>query len=499
MDIARFDKLHVKLFVAITGAIALLTLAAYFVFTASFERGFVQYLNRADDVRLESMIERLAQGYAREGNWSWIANDRERWIDMSRDALGLPRPTEQRRSAASVPAGLPAGLPASPLEQRASDATGGTHGIAARRDTPLTIDPRLMLFDSDRSQLIGRPEAAANAVFKPIVVRAATVGFLGYVPRPDVIESIERVYLQRQRVAFGAIAIGMLVAALLLGAGLAYWLTRRIRLLARGTHALIEGDYGVRLDAPGHDELNQLARDFNTLAATLGATREARQQWVADIAHELRTPLSVLRAEIESLQDGVRPLDQTSMASLANETGRLARLVEDLHTLSMSDVGALNYHKEPIALAEIVNDVVDAQRRALRDKSLRVETHLDETVLVLADESRLAQVFSNLLQNNLRYTDAGSRIVVTSRRAGDRAALTWEDTGPGVTADDLPRLTQRLFRVEASRNRSSGGSGLGLAIAAAIVEGHGGTLEARASPLGGLAIDIDLPACAAAA
>ncbi|MES2564142.1 MAG: ATP-binding protein [Pseudomonadota bacterium] len=462
----RFDKLHIKLFAAIAGAIGLLTMVAYFVFTASFERGFVGYLNRADEVRLDALIERLAEGYARERNWTWIANDRERWIDLSREALGLPRPVEATRAPT----------------------------VTTRRDTPLTIDPRLMLFDSDRRQLIGRPEAAGNAMFKPIVVHADTVGFLGYVPRPEVTASIERVYLQRQRVAFGAIAIGMLVAALVLGAGLAYWLSRRIRVLTRGTHALIQGNYAVRLDAPGHDELAQLARDFNTLAATLAASRDARRQWVADIAHELRTPLALLRAEIESLQDGVRPLDQTSITSLAGETARLARLVEDLHTLSMTDLGALSYYKEPLDLSEAITDAVDVHQRALTESGLSVELKLDATIRVIADETRLSQVFSNLLQNNLRYTHAPGRIVITLRRSSDdQAVLEWEDTGPGVSIEELARLTERLFRVEASRNRASGGSGLGLAIAKALIEGHGGSLTARASSLGGLAIVITLP------
>jgi two-component system sensor histidine kinase BaeS len=410
---------------------------------------------------------------------------------MSREALGLPRPTADARERGDS-------VPPDRNSAAAASTTEPAQGAAPARDTPLTIDPRLMLFDRDRTQLIGRREAAANAILKPISVDSTVVGYLGYVPRPEIIESIERVYLQRQRVTFGAIVIGMLGAALLLAAGLAYWLTRRIRTLARGTHSLIEGDYDVRLEAPGQDELAQLSRDFNTLAVTLGATRRARQQWVADIAHELRTPLSVLRAEIESLQDGVRPLDQSSMASLAHETARLSRLVEDLHTLSMSDVGALSYYKEPIELAEVVTDILDAHRRALEEKGLQVETHLDVSIRVLADESRLAQVFGNLLQNNLRYTSAPGRVVVTLRREGHRAVVAWEDSGPGVAEGDLPRLTERLFRVETSRNRASGGSGLGLAIAQAIVEGHGGTLTARASKLGGLAIEVDLPIYASA-
>lgn len=470
MDKARFDTLYVKLFAAIAGGIAVLTLATWVVFTWSFERGFVQYLERADEVRIERLIDRLEELYVREGGWSALAGDRDRWIEMSRDALGLSRASAGRPAEASID------LKANPL-----------------RDTPLTIDRRLMLFDADQARLIGPAEVPPTVVLKPIVVDGRTVGHVGFVPRPEIIESIERVYLQRQHLAFGSTAFGMLLAALALGAGLAYWLTRRIRALARGTNALSHGDYEVRLDAKGHDELSQLARDFNALAATLAAARDARQQWIADIAHELRTPLSVLRGEIEALQDGVRPLDQTAVTSLGNEAVRLARLVEDLHTLSMSDLGALTYHKEPIDLAEVIADIVDAQRRTIDAQGLRIETRLPESMLVLADETRLAQVFANLLQNSLRYTDAPGTIGITLRKSGDRAVVEWEDSAPGVPADELTRLTERLYRVESSRSRAGGGSGLGLAIARAIVEGHGGTLAARPSRRGGLMIEISLP------
>jgi two-component system sensor histidine kinase BaeS len=170
-----------------------------------------------------------------------------------------------------------------------------------------------MLFDAQRDLLIGRPEAAAKAVLKPIALERKTVGYLGYLPRPEVLESIERLYLSRQHGAFAAIGLGMLAAALLLGAGLSTWLAGRIHRHAEATHSLIRGNYGVRLQPKGHDELARLASDFNTLAQTLDAARQARQQWIADIAHELRTPLSVLRGEIEALQDGVRPLTQEAV------------------------------------------------------------------------------------------------------------------------------------------------------------------------------------------
>src|SRR6266849_1405605 len=329
MDLRRFDRLHVKLFLAIAGVIAGLTLVTYLVFTWSFERGFVQYVNRADEARLELMIDRLAAGYAREGGWSWIVGDRDRWTAMSRDALGLP----------------------------ASGEAGG------RRELPLTIDPRLLLFDGGRTLLIGRPEMGPAAVLKPIVSGDRVVGYLGSVPRIERLQSLERVFLRRQHLAFAAVALGMVLAAIVLAAGLTYWLTRRVRALVQTTNALIRGDYTARVEPHGHDELTQLAGDFNELAATLAAAQTARQHWIADIAHELRTPLSILCGEIESLQDGVRPLNQDNVASLAHETARLTRLVEDLHTLSLSDLGALTYHREPVDLADVLRDAVSAQRR----------------------------------------------------------------------------------------------------------------------------------------
>lgn len=463
----RFDRLRVKLFLAIAGANALVAIIAYLAFSWSFDRGFVEYMHRGDVARLEPLVTALATDYARDGGWQRVVSDREAWMARTRAALGLqPRNTP-------TPPTAPNGRP---------DA----------RDFPLTIDPRLMLFDADRSVLIGRPERVDDAEALPIVVNDATVGYLGYIRRHWLFESVERLTSAQQHSSFAAIALGMLGAALLLGAGLAHWLTRRIRALGAGTAALTRGEYNVQLEARGHDELAQLARDFNQLAATLAATRRARSQWVADIAHELRTPLAVLRGEIEAMQDGVRPLDAGNLASLAQEAARLGRLVEDLHLLSMSDLGALNYYTEPVDMAEVIEDVLAAHRGALADRPLEVDADL-QSVMVVADAARLAQVYGNLLQNSLRYTDPGGRLAIRIRAEAERIHVRWEDSAPGVPAEELDRLTDRLYRVDASRNRAAGGSGLGLAIAKAIVEAHHGRMRAEASPLGGLCWHLEFP------
>ena len=466
MNTTRFDRLHIKLFAAIAGTIAALTFAAYAVFSWSFDRGFVDFINRADEARLQGLIDTLAEGHGRDGNWDWIVNDRNRWIALVRSHLGVPAP-----SAAET---------ATP--QQAEAATR----------FPLTIDPRLLLFDASRQRLIGRAELAERALLRPIGSDGQTVGYLGYVPRTELLESIERVYLRRQHMTFAGLAVAMTIASVLLAAGVSYWFTRRVRDLANATQAMKAGHYDQRLPEHGHDELANLARDFNTLAAALESARRGRQQWIADIAHELRTPLSVLRGEIEALQDGVRSLDRTAVDSLAAEAARLARLVEDLHTLSMSDLGALTYFKEPVDVAEIVEDVIDPQRRALARQGLELKLELEPSVIA-GDGERLAQLFANLLQNSVRYTDAPGTISVRVHPDAGRIVIDWEDSAPGVPVEELPRLTERLYRVEGSRSRSGGGSGLGLAIVAALVQGHGGTLHAAASALGGLRIRIEFP------
>ncbi len=491
--LSRFDSLRVKLFLAIAGANVVLVMTAYLIYSWSFDKGLVEYLNKADEARLQPLVARLAEGYRQHGgNWDWITEDRQRWLDLSREVLGtgrMPRrPPEPGAEAGAAPQPLPPpatpGVPAAP-------ATPGAAGQAAV-PPPLTIDPRLLLLDPQRQLLMGPEGRTELAVLKPIMVGGQLAGYLGYVPRLQIVASLERVFLAQQTRTFAAIALGMLAAVLLNAALIARWLSGRLRALGAGTAAVARGDYSVRLPAQGHDELAQLAQDFNHMATSLQAAQQARQQWIADIAHELRTPLATLRAEIEALQDGIRPADADNLDSLAQEVSRLTRLVEDLRLLSLSDVGALDYRLAPIDLGRFVrHHLSDAS--GLAGRSLAVETEITEGVEIRADGDRLDQVLSNLLQNTQRYGGDAARLHVQVGRQDHEAVLTWEDSGPGVPADALPRLTERLFRVDESRASASGGSGLGLAITRAIVEGHGGRMKASASALGGLRWDIWLP------
>ncbi len=248
------------------------------------------------------------------------------------------------------------------------------------------------------------------------------------------------------------------------------------------------------MQAQADDEVGQLARDFNQLAFALERNERMRREFMASISHELRTPLAVLRGELEALEDGVRALDAMSLRSLQQEVGLLNKLVADLYELSLADVGALTYRKSPVDLIELLQLSLAGAAGRCRERGLSLEMTVPErTRPVLADAGRLQQLFGNLLENSLRYTDSGGRLRIEVVQDGAGIGVDWMDSGPGVPDAELSRLFERFYRAEASRRRASGGSGLGLAICRSIAEAHGGTLEARRSPLGGLWLHLQLP------
>nr|WP_243435929.1 ATP-binding protein [Acanthopleuribacter pedis] len=287
----------------------------------------------------------------------------------------------------------------------------------------------------------------------------------------------------------------MLVLAAVVAFFLATHFSRPIKDLAKAVHAIASGNYDRRVSVARGDELGQLAHDFNFLATTLEQNQRARERWIADISHELRTPLAVMRGELEAIQDGVRRPDLDSVNSLHHEVLVLAKIVNDLYELSLSDMGALNYKKETLHPNEVLDAVVHLfqPRVAQRDLTLEHVDKLPQDIGISGDRQRLTQLFSNLLENSCRYTNAGGVVRVTAEMGEDKVVITLEDSPPGVAPEMLPRLFDRMFRAEISRSRKHGGAGLGLAICKNIVEAHEGHLAAKASQLGGLAVAISFP------
>ena len=448
-------RLKYQLFLALLAGGALLLALPAGIAAWSFDRAFLDYVNRLQRQRLEPLRSALVDGYARHGDWRWIASGREDWRALVRDSVRGDPPR---------------------------------HG---RRPPP---DRALLLADAGRRVLIGRDDGTAAVSWSPLELDGRVVGYLGDRPFRRVPPGLDRLFAERQRRSFLIASLALLPISVLL----AWLLTSRIvRPLGRLNTALAriaDGDFGERLPATRRDELGELSRQVNRLAAALESNLQARRRWLAEISHELRTPVAVLQAELEAVQDGVNPLDAAALASLHGETLRLSRLIDDLRDLTLSDAGALDYRFARLDLGALVAERLGQARARLAEAGLALTLrHDDGPLWVDADAQRLAQMCDNLLQNSLRYTDAGGRLEVRLERRGEDARLRWSDSAPGVPAADLPHLFQPLYRVDASRRRGSGGSGLGLAIVGKIVEAHGGRVHAAASPLGGLAIELRLP------
>lgn len=360
---------------------------------------------------------------------------------------------------------------------------------------PMLFEHRIVLMDKNKDILFGPSNQPETMKFTPLKQSSEVVGYLGLIPQQKVIDDLQLRFVEQQKKSFGIIALAMAILAAMLSIPLAKQMVKRLKALAGATHQLAAGHYETRLEAGSVDELGQLTDDFNTLAKTLEHNEQLRHQWFGDISHELRTPLAVLRGEIEALQDGIRPATPEALASLHSEVMRLGRLVDDLFQLSMSDIGALTYRKEELNLSQLLGESVDTIHHEFASKKITItKKWTDENDFILVgDPDRLHQLFDNLLNNSLKYTDPGGKLDISLSLSKDKVTIHFQDSAPGVDFSELHKLFDRLYRVESSRNRTSGGTGLGLAICRNIVEAHDGDIAAESSELGGLLIKIRLP------
>jgi signal transduction histidine kinase len=290
------------------------------------------------------------------------------------------------------------------------------------------------------------------------------------------------------------IVIGALIAvtlAALMAFAIAYYLTRPLKRLTLAAQTVAAGDLSHRVEPAGPLEVHRLGDAFNEMAGSLSESETLRQRLVADVAHELRTPITSLRAQAEGIAEGVLSADPERLASLAEDTKQLSRLVDDLQELSAADAGRLSYRMEPADLAAVVRaEVVRARARACT--GVEVDAECDDAVVVTGDDDRLAQVLRNLLDNALRHTDAG-RIVARCATVDGRAVMEVADTGEGIPTADLPYVFERFYRADTARARDTGGSGIGLAVSRRIIEDHGGTVFARNGSSGGAVVGFSMP------
>jgi signal transduction histidine kinase len=348
-----------------------------------------------------------------------------------------------------------------------------------------------------RPDLIGRmlgPGAPSQLL--PVQVRGQTVGYLGieagHTRRvgepPGPVGALGRILLAVAALAgLGGITFGSLMSRSL---------TAPLNSLVKGARAIGTRNFSQRVEEKGSDEIIAVARAFNEMAADLERGEQLRRNLLADVAHELRTPLSVLQGNLRAILDEVYPLDQTEVARLYEQTRFLSRLVNDLHELAQAEAGQLPLNKQETDLAELVQTTVESFRPSTEAKSISLQTELPAGLPPLRiDGERLRQVLQNLLANALRHTPSGGGITVRAASEPGFIRLSVADTGEGISAEHLPYIFDRFYRADHARSRDRGGAGLGLAIARAIVEAHGGQISTASpgAPGQGSVFTIQLP------
>lgn len=288
------------------------------------------------------------------------------------------------------------------------------------------------------------------------------------------------------------------VISLLIARWLARGMTQPLRDMAVAARAMETGDYTARVVTTSRDEVGQLAAAFNRMSAELAVLEKSRRDLVANVSHELKTPITAIRAHLENLADGVEQPDPKTLQVMLAQTERLGRLVDQLLDLSRLESGEVPMYMEITALEPIVARVLSeiSVGHAVTDVALRNEVPAD--LAATADPERIHQVLYNLVDNAVRFTPPGGTVVVAATRRDDRVAVDVRDSGVGIGPEHLPRLFERFYRADASRSREGGGTGIGLAIARSIVESHGGRITASSDPGHGSTFTFDLPAAEAA-
>ncbi|WP_120296944.1 ATP-binding protein [Paraburkholderia sp. BL23I1N1] len=539
-----------KMFLAVLIACLAISLTMGYALRVSFENGFLHYVRERNAGRIKAVMAKVTSEYAAHGNWNFPREHPDAWLALldgaAHDAL--------REELATAQLGKLPGwrtFPGSGSVQQLlgplSGASEGPHwgmrlppapppnqdmamdrdrvsasGVASSdsrydrppppaslasspaspsrdsmvRDTP-PEGPPVTLYDASHELVAntGQPPPPGSTM-RPVVYSGKVVGWLS-VNGPDTLSDAADIAFQAQQkrstreIAGVAVVLAALVALILARIVLA-----PIKRLMNATHRLAGGDYTTRVPAGRRDELGRLAGDFNVLADPLQKAERSRRDFIADISHELCTPLAVLRGELEAIEDGVHVFNRDSLTSLQTGVNMLNKLIEDLYELSLSDVGALSYRKTPTHVGQLARASIEAMRESFKAKRIELDLtctpEIAETTFAV-DPARFVQLLKNLLQNSLRYTDPDGRVHVSLSQSGNGWQLDVQDSLPGVPGAALDHLFDRFYRVDESRSRQNGGAGLGLSLCHAIVTAHGGTIDAKASPLGGVWITACFP------
>jgi signal transduction histidine kinase len=418
----------------------------------AFDARFHDYLARQQQVRQQQLVALFAAEYTRDNGWS-------------------PRSLNQLASTVTM-TGSQAELrgPAGQHVWSLADADAGSAMASMHR------------------QMMGTGELGPPRSL-PVTVNGTGVGTLDVRVPQDQIPAVDEDFRAsvNRLLAAGGLAAGLV--ALAVGLFIARRATAPIAELTAAANDLADGRRDRRVAVTSRDEIGHLAASFNTMADRVEKEDQLRRLFAADVAHELRTPLAILRSQLESIQDKITEPSPDAITSLHEETLRLGRLIADLETLASADAAAFTLQNTPVSLTSLVRQTTAEFAGQFADAAITLRTDLEE-VTVNGDAVRLRQIITNLLTNARKFAPSGST-TVSLRRHEAHAQLRVTDTGPGIPSDELPHIFDRFFRGRAAR---AGGSGIGLAVVAELTAAHGGTVTVESTPGQGTTFLLTLPA-----
>jgi signal transduction histidine kinase len=373
---------------------------------------------------------------------------------------------------------------------------GGVGGPGGPRTPPFTLtDAYGYVIFSNNGRITPGEQVPTDELKlgQPITEDGEVIGILiqfrtPFEGNPRELEFIERTNLT---LLYGAL-FGAIVA-LLLGIFLSRTITRPLRELIQATHAISEGNLTQQVSIRSRDELGELAKAFNKMSAQLSRSINSRKQMTADVAHELRTPLSLILGHAEAVHDGVLPPTRENFEIIREEAARLDHLVDDLRTLSLADAGELSINLQSIDPGQLLHEVANLYQVRAQKKNIALDLDTTAPLSTLeADPGRMTQVLTNILDNAFRHTPKNGTVILSAKQVDNKIEFAIQDSGPGLSPEDITRIFERFYRADPSRQREDGGSGLGLAIAKSIVQAHNGQLSAESEAGKGLKIKISL-------
>ncbi len=454
--------------------------------TFSMRAGFINYILQAELDRFDPLIEALVIRHDPSNpGWPELKDNRRQFSEIIRQAI--------------PPAERPGGQPKPPRQSENNQPRrNGEQSRPPRRtgpSDPMSLGRRMAVLDKNQNFIAGARFDYSNSGLRAIPdANGQILGYISIVKPGANDNASNAIFLKDQLRVLGL----TLFMALLLSAIAAYLLARQftkpVERLVSGTDALSKGEYDLRLEKTSEDEFGNLVEQFNKLAAQLSAQEKAERQWMSDTSHELQTPIAVLRAEIEAMQDGVRNADKKTLSTLHQSVTRLSALVKDISQLSNAREGRLvvNWTREDIS--DMAAQAAQKAHGLIEDAGLILETDLQDGLMAECDAMRVGQLLDNILTNARRYTHAPGTIKLSVKSDDKKHVIIRVDDSNNCPSEPArKKLFDRFYREDQSRARASGGSGLGLSICKLIVEAHNGEIMAEPSTMGGLAMIIKLP------